>query len=659
MKIKFATLGTALLFTTLATAQCVSISCPPSVSTTNDTGSCGSVVTFAAPVSSSTCLVSIRDTFNFTGAPQTFVVPSGVTVLTMEVWGAQGGANWVNNTNFGGYTKADVPVTPGSTLYIYVGGQPTTTAGGYNGGGAGDGAGKGGGGGTDVRTSGNTYADRLIVAGGGGGAGYWSNLHVVGGVGGGLTGGDGYRNTTADMGGLGATQSGPGANGTCINFNVTSMAGGFGYGGTPLSYNCGCEGYGGGGGWYGGAGSGNCRGGGGGCGYVVPSATNVSYGSGVRVGNGRVILSFQGSVPPPVVQTAGLPSGSLFPIGTTTNVFLADDGSGNTDTCMFTVTVTDDDAPTFSAVQNITVAADSGMCSAVVTWSPIYASDNCTVTSYTSSASSGSTFNTGTTTVTLIATDVSGNTDSTSFTVTVNDTQAPIISGCPSNIVMCEGNIVSFGTPSATDNCASTLQQISGPANGDTLSAGSYTVVFVATDNAGNADTCSFDVVVNPLPAVTLDLSMNNLCQNDAPFTLNGESPSGGVWSGTAVTGNQFDPASSGSGTFAVSYTVTDLNGCVATAVDSITVSICTGVDNNGAVQFSMFPNPANENFVLNTIENGTLSIIDAAGKNVYHVNITQKRTEINVANLSSGVYTVTFMSESGRTSNGNLLINR
>jgi hypothetical protein len=231
-------------------------------------------------------------TFSYTGAQQIFVVPTCVTAVTINSCGAQGGANWVNNTNFGGCTQATIPVLPGETLYVYVGQQPPSgTVGGYNGGGAGDGAGKGGGGGSDVRKGGITLNDRVVVGGGGGGAGYWSNLHVVGGVGGGLIGGDGSR-MPSDPGGLGASQSGPGASGTCINFNVTAMAGAFGQGGTPLGSNCGCEGYGGGGGWYGGAGSGNCRGGGGGSGYAIPTATNVSYTSGTQVGNGVVTISW-------------------------------------------------------------------------------------------------------------------------------------------------------------------------------------------------------------------------------------------------------------------------------------------------------------------------------------------------------------------------------
>lgn len=230
--------------------------------------------------------------FSYTGAQQFWVVPACVNAVTINACGAQGGANWVNNVNFGGCAQATLAVTTGETLYVYVGQQPTVgTAGGYNGGGAGDGGGKGGGGGSDVRQGGTTLNDRVVVGGGGGGAGYWSNLHVVGGTGGGPTGGNGYRDPS-DPGGLGATQSGPGPTGTCASFNVPAMTGAFGQGGTPLGSNCGCEGYGGGGGWYGGAGSGNCRGGGGGSGYAIPAASNISYTSGTQVGNGSVTISW-------------------------------------------------------------------------------------------------------------------------------------------------------------------------------------------------------------------------------------------------------------------------------------------------------------------------------------------------------------------------------
>lgn len=49
-----------------------------------------------------------------------------------------------------------------------------------------------------------------------------------------------------------------------------------------------------------------------------------------------------------ITQTRGLPSGSAFPIGSTTNKFTITDTSGNTTTCSFRVTVNDGQAPTLS-----------------------------------------------------------------------------------------------------------------------------------------------------------------------------------------------------------------------------------------------------------------------------------------------------------------------
>jgi len=230
--------------------------------------------------------------FSYTGAMQSLLVPAGATLATVEVDGAQGGANWENNVNYGGHVVATIPATPGETLYMFVGEQPSSLAGGWNGGGAGEnGGGRGGGGASDIRRGGTTLDDRVVVAGGGGGAGYWSGLHIVGGLGGGTNGTDGYRDDGFQQpGGQGGTQTGSGT-GTCITFDNSSVSGAFGVGGAPSG--CGCEGYGGGGGWYGGAGSGNCRGGGGGSGYVLPEATNVtSTPGGAPPGHGRVHISF-------------------------------------------------------------------------------------------------------------------------------------------------------------------------------------------------------------------------------------------------------------------------------------------------------------------------------------------------------------------------------
>ena len=38
-----------------------------------------------------TCVTHGQQTFDFTGTEQTFVVPDGVTQVTVDAWGAQGG----------------------------------------------------------------------------------------------------------------------------------------------------------------------------------------------------------------------------------------------------------------------------------------------------------------------------------------------------------------------------------------------------------------------------------------------------------------------------------------------------------------------------------------------------------------------------------------
>lgn len=214
-------------------------------------------------------------------------------VYLFEVWGAQGG----NSGGLGGYSKGYYQGT--GTAYIYVGGQGgaygTNAAGGSNGGGNGaSSAGSGGGGASDIRIGGTALSNRVIVAGGGGGAGSGAS----GGAGGGETGGNGTGNQTSQ--GYGATQSAGGS-------SPKGNAGSLGKGGNGGSYGFAS---GGGGGYYGGGGGQSwsgmgVSGGGGGSGYVggVKWQTGTANGSavsisstgmmqsGVQSGNGKVRIT--------------------------------------------------------------------------------------------------------------------------------------------------------------------------------------------------------------------------------------------------------------------------------------------------------------------------------------------------------------------------------
>src|SRR5690606_27057150 len=68
------------------------------------------------------------------------------------------------------------------------------------------------------------------------------------------------------------------------------------------------------------------------------------------------------------IQTAGLPSGSEFPVGVTTNTFEVTYSDGNTESCSFDVTVNDTEAPTITCPANITKSNDAGVCGGTVNY---------------------------------------------------------------------------------------------------------------------------------------------------------------------------------------------------------------------------------------------------------------------------------------------------
>jgi hypothetical protein len=257
-------------------------------------------------------------TFDFTGAEQSFKVPSGVRSINVVADGAAGASE---RFGLGGRTEATIPVTPHETLYVFVGGQGSTTGGGFNGGGGVPGAGGyGGGGASDVRAGGDGLSNRILVAGAGGGPGAAGQGGrgapvVLGGAGGGPTGehGAGEKGGKGRRGGGGGggSQSQGGSGGTGGYYSgYPGSSGALGSGGTggqngsysSESYG---NGGGGGGGYYGGGGGGgggslSCGpavdggGGGGGSSYVESSATGVEMYQGWKddTGNGLVVFSW-------------------------------------------------------------------------------------------------------------------------------------------------------------------------------------------------------------------------------------------------------------------------------------------------------------------------------------------------------------------------------
>jgi hypothetical protein len=249
----------------------------------------------------------------YTGGPQTFKVPAGFSSVSVDVFGAQGGANATDTTSGikGGDISGTLAVTSGETLVVIAGGQgqpasgSTGGAGGYGGGGAGGsgpgtgnddaGGAGGGGGGSFVYSQGGTL---LAAAGGAGGTS--DDAHYGGdgsgrdgNAGGGPGGGGGATTSSGGTVGPNGTNNTPGDPFAATWANNQPVFGQGGTGGTGTTWGGG----GGGGGYYGGGGGADDResfppsntgGGGGGSGYLPGGA----IGTGDHSGDGLVTITY-------------------------------------------------------------------------------------------------------------------------------------------------------------------------------------------------------------------------------------------------------------------------------------------------------------------------------------------------------------------------------
>ncbi len=104
----------------------------------------------------------------------------------------------------------------------------------------------------------------------------------------------------------------------------------------------------------------------------------------------------------------------------------------------------------------------------------------------------------GTTVVTLTVTDNHGASSQAQATVTVKDTQPPIVS-CPANVTVittnANGMSVKYPAAMATDTCSTPTLAYS-KATGSLFALGTTPVMVTATDAAGNTASCSFNVSV-------------------------------------------------------------------------------------------------------------------------------------------------------------------
>ena len=254
-------------------------------------------------------------------------------------------------------------------------------------------------------------------------------------------------------------------------------------------------------------------------------------------------------------------------IGANTVWLVATDNNGNIDSAISVITVLDTTKPVItSCPSNINQVSDQGSCSAIVSWAPPMATDNCVVDSLVASHNPGDTFSLGTTVVTYTAFDSEMNTSTCSFSITITDNEDPIILNMPSDITVSNdldscGTVVVWNTPTATDNC--TLDSLRSDFQpGEIFPVGTTTVTYTAYDAGMNTSTLSFTITVTDttLPVISCPTNIEQ-CDSIVNFSDATATDNCGIASIVRLdntglnSGDQFPV-----GITTISYLVTDVN---------------------------------------------------------------------------------------------------
>jgi hypothetical protein len=163
---------------------------------------------------------------------------------------------------------------------------------------------------------------------------------------------------------------------------------------------------------------------------------------------------------------------------------------------------------------------------------------------------------------------------------------------------------------------------------------GTHIVVYTFTNNTTGCSKSAIttvNVTPNPAPTAGTDVSV---CFGSPMFALGG-SPTGGVWSGTGVTGNSFNPTALAAGNYTVTYTIYPNTVCARsntktitiTPLPTVTVSSNSPVCIGGMLQFTASGNNnytwEGPNLYTSNLQNPLLTGVTTAMAGLYTVTVT------------------------------------
>lgn len=253
-------------------------------------------------------------------------------------------------------------------------------------------------------------------------------------------------------------------------------------------------------------------------------------------------------------------------IGDNLVFLIVTDVNGNVDSASATITVQDTLKP-IVLTQPVTVSLDANGSGGIkIADVDNGSTDNCTMASISLSKSSFDCSELGANTVYLIVTDVNGNVDSASATITVQDLIKPTVVNSPDDIALgyCDANY-SYPLPTGDDNCSVTVTQVAGLPPGSTFPVGVTVNTFEISDPSGNTVSTSFKIDVRDryMPFTITDLS---LCKNTNKIDLT-KGYDNIIFNGSGVESNSkfFNSNSLDPGSYSITAEFLDSMGCTTT----------------------------------------------------------------------------------------------
>ncbi|XOV66202.1 MAG: T9SS type A sorting domain-containing protein [Fluviicola sp.] len=158
-------------------------------------------------------------------------------------------------------------------------------------------------------------------------------------------------------------------------------------------------------------------------------------------------------------------------------------------------------------------------------------------------------------------------------------------------------------------------------------------------------------------PSVSFTAPVDTICAQENAFSMNG-TPTGGVYTGTGVSGDMFDPAAANNGGNIILYEVTD-GPCYESASAIFYVQDCASIGEPTLEGVSVYPNPASSEVTVslpNHTSTATAVLYDSKGRVVQFHQLSEAVSTLQIDALSAGVYVVEINNTIGQSAQFRLI---